>query len=520
MKDDFLKSIKDDFPFYAERCLKIRTKDGGIKPLLLNTAQKYVHDIAEKQLREKGRVRIICLKGRQQGMSTYIEGRFFWRTTTRRGVRAFIVTHDREATKNLFEMADRYYQNCPEMLRPAIGASNEKEMDFPAMDSGYKIGTAGNKQSGRSQTIQFLHASEAAFWSNGELLARGLFQAVPSGEHAQNTEIWIESTSDGVNNFFHSEWEKAQAGMSDFAAVFVPWYWQSEYAMDWKKDWHITQEEKDIAEKFNLNLRQIAWRRMKIQELGEVDGSGAISLSMGVDAFKREYPNTPEEAFAMPSGAEFKEEWVKYYYKELSGKGMNIFILVDPAGKPTLAERERKSDYTAMVVIGLANDKNYYVLDIVRDRFNPTQRIDKLIELHRKWSTSSGKQPIVGYESYGIQSDLHYLAKAMDDQNYRFRVVELGGMKSKEDRIRRLIPVMENHWLYIPKMLHYKTTAGITLDLIGDFLNNELLVFPYSRHDDVLDAMSRIMDENLRATFPALQSNRPRSSVAGGWESL
>lgn len=519
-KSEIINQLADDFVRYAEICLRIRTKDGGVHPLVLNTAQQYIHDVAERQLKERGRVRIILLKGRQQGASTYIEGRFFWRTTLKSGVRAFIVTHESEATKNLFQMANRYYENCPEFIRPQLGASNQKEMEFPLLDSGYKIGTAGNSQVGRSQTIQYLHGSEVAFWTNGQNLLSGLMQAVPSGDFARNTEIWYESTSDGLDNIFYSEWEKARAGMSDFEAVFVPWFWQAEYATDWKPEWNITQDEKDIAEKHKLNLRQMAWRRMKIQELGEVDGSGAISVSMGVDKFKREYPNTPEEAFAMPSGAEFKEEWVKYYYKELTGKGMNIYILVDPAGKPTLAERERKSDYTAMVVIGLANDKNYYVLDIIRDRLNPTQRIDKLIELHRKWSASSGKQPIVGYESYGIQSDLHYLAKAQDDQNYRFRVVELGGIKSKEERIRRLIPVMENHWLYIPKMLHYKTSAGITLDLIGDFLNNELLVFPYSKHDDVLDAMSRIMDENLRATFPALQSNRPRTSVAGGWESL
>ena len=506
-KSKIVNELADEFPRYAELCLRIRTKDGGVCPLVLNTAQQFVHSVAERQLKERGRVRIIVLKGRQQGMSTYIEGRFFWRTTLKSGVRAFIVTHDGEATKNLFEMADRYYQNCPEFIRPQLGASNHKEMDFPVLDSGYKIGTAGNKQSGRSQTIQYLHASEAAFWQNAEMLSRGLFQAVPSGDNSNGTEIWIESTSDGVNNFFHSEWEKATSRMSDFEAVFVPWFWQPEYATDWKPDWSMTEEERAIKAKFKLSERQLAWRRMKIQELGGMDGSGAVSLSMGVDAFKREYPNTPEEAFAMPSGAEFKETWVKHYTKELTGKGMNVYIMVDPAGKPTLAEREKKSDYTAMVVIGLANDKNYYVLDIIRDRLNPTQRIDKLIELHKKWSASSGKPPVVGYESYGIQGDLHYLEKAQDELNYRFRVIALGGMKSKEERIRRLIPIMENHWLYLPKFLQYKSVNGTTTELIGDFLNNELLVFPYSKHDDVLDAMSRIMDENMRATFPAIKQN-------------
>ena len=71
----------NDFEFYAEHCLKIRTKTDGLQPLLLNEAQRYVHEIAERQLRERGKVRIMVLKGRQQGMSTYIEARFYWKVT-------------------------------------------------------------------------------------------------------------------------------------------------------------------------------------------------------------------------------------------------------------------------------------------------------------------------------------------------------------------------------------------------------------------------------------------------------
>ena len=79
--------LKDDFVFYASTALKVRPKEGKLVPFVLNQAQKYLNLIAEKQMLEKGRVRIMVLKGRQQGISTYIEGRFYWKTTHRKGVR-------------------------------------------------------------------------------------------------------------------------------------------------------------------------------------------------------------------------------------------------------------------------------------------------------------------------------------------------------------------------------------------------------------------------------------------------
>lgn len=75
--------LKDDFEFYAPRCLRIRTKEGAVKPFHLNQAQRYIHERLEQQKRELGYIRAIILKGRQQGCSTYVEGRFVWRTTHR-----------------------------------------------------------------------------------------------------------------------------------------------------------------------------------------------------------------------------------------------------------------------------------------------------------------------------------------------------------------------------------------------------------------------------------------------------
>lgn len=150
--------LKDDFLHYAPRCLRIRTKPGRVLAFILNKSQAYLHQVAQRQLRTQGYVRIIVLKGRQQGISTYIGGRFYWRATHRKGVRVFILAHETEATDNLFNMVDRSHEHCPAMVRPATDANNAKELAFSELDSGYKLGTAGTKGAGRSQTIQLFHS--------------------------------------------------------------------------------------------------------------------------------------------------------------------------------------------------------------------------------------------------------------------------------------------------------------------------------------------------------------------------
>ena len=149
--------LKEDFIFYAKKCLFVRDKDGRVSRLVLNKSQLYLHAQLEEQLERTGMIRALVLKGRQQGVSTYTEARYYWKVTHRKGVRAFILTHEDAATQNLFEMASRYHSNCPQLVRPETGTSNAKELTFGKLDSGYKLGTAGTKAVGRSSTVQFFH---------------------------------------------------------------------------------------------------------------------------------------------------------------------------------------------------------------------------------------------------------------------------------------------------------------------------------------------------------------------------
>jgi hypothetical protein len=280
--------LKDDFEHYAAKCLSIRTKSGLIVHLELNAAQQHIHACVEAQRAATGKVRAIILKGRQQGCSSYIEGRFYWRVSHTRGVRAFILTHEEDASNNLFELANRYHENCPSVVKPSTSAANAKELHFDKLDSGYKVGTAGNKAVGRSSTVQFFHGSEVAFWPNAQQHAAGIIQAIPD---EIGTEVFKESTANGVGNYFHREWQDAEAGLSEYIAIFVPWYWQDEYRKPVTNNFALTPEELQYKESYELDDEQMAWRRAKIVELKDEN------------LFKQEYPATASEAFQV-SGAD------------------------------------------------------------------------------------------------------------------------------------------------------------------------------------------------------------------------
>lgn len=213
-------------------------------------------------------------------------------------------------------------------------------------------------------------------------------------------------------------------------------------------------------------------------------------------------------------GGEFKEEWAQYYDK-VSPKNMNVYILVDASDG-----RNRSSDYTAMAVVGLGQDKNYYLLDMIRDRLNPTERVDRLFSLHRKWSAAVGKPIKVGYEKYGMMTDTHYIREKQNFTSYRFPVIELGGSMMKENRIRRMIPDMQQMRWYFPYFLNYTDKEGRTSDLIKDLVKGEMLTFPNSKYDDMIDALSRVYDDDMGAVFPQLKKSSPVSSEPQDWMSF
>jgi len=285
---EIFDEVLADHAKYAQRCLQIRVKNGKVIPLALNIPQLFGHRMLEEQRARTGRVRAYWLKGRQQGASTYITSRHFRKIVTGFGLRAAILTHEQQATDNLFEIVNRYYEKLPQELKPHAGNASAKELYFDRLDSGYLVATAGTKGAGRSATVQLFHGSEMAFWPNAKDHLAGIGQTVPNED---NTEIIYESTAFGVGNPFHEGWQIATAGEGDYIAIFTPWFWSTEYRRTPPADFVLDADEIEYAEAFNLDAEQMYFRRLKIRDDFQGD----------VQQFDQEYPATPEHAFLSAS---------------------------------------------------------------------------------------------------------------------------------------------------------------------------------------------------------------------------
>lgn len=201
----------------------------------------------------------------------------------------------------------------------------------------------------------------------------------------------------------------------------------------------------------------------------------------------------------------FQRSWICTMKGQPHGRGLNKYILVDPANA-----KRKSSDWTTMGVIGLGADGNYNLLDLVRDRLNLNERADALFRLYEKWLPISG----VGYEEYGLQADIAHIEHLQQERNYRFKITPLGGSMSKIDRIKRLIPVFEQGRFYLPCSLHRTIYDKTTIDLIHVFVEEEYVPFPVSVHDDILDMLARILDEDMKVKWPLPDEARGRSGAS------
>jgi hypothetical protein len=277
------RRLYDDFDFYARNAIEIRTKNADVRKLVLNEPQRKLHQAIEAQRRETGKVRIIILKARQQGFSTYVHGRMYWTLSQRKARKGLVVAHQADSSRTLFDMYRRCHGAMPELLKPKTAYSSRKELVFDNLDSGLMVATAGGDAIARGETFSDAHLSEVAFWpkasANDNLNA--LLQAIPN---SPDTSIYIESTANGMSGVFYELWCGAVEGTNGFIPFFSAWFDTPEYTEDVPLNFEKTYEEEDLVKEYGLTDGQLMFRRHKIAQ-------------NGLDKFKQEYPSNADEAF-------------------------------------------------------------------------------------------------------------------------------------------------------------------------------------------------------------------------------
>lgn len=190
------------------------------------------------------------------------------------------------------------------------------------------------------------------------------------------------------------------------------------------------------------------------------------------------------------SAVGFSLDWLRTYTGGAEGL---TYVIVDPANS-----KKKKSDYTAVVVVTCGTDRNYYIRWLCRDRLNLVERINLAFWLHREF-----KPRAFGYEEYGLQADIEAIKIEQDRQRYRFDITPLGGTTAKFDRIQGLSAIFDQRRVYLPASCFVATKdSGELVDQVNEFVKMEYTSHPYSSHDDMLDALARILDPALGVSWP------------------
>ena len=196
--------------------------------------------------------------------------------------------------------------------------------------------------------------------------------------------------------------------------------------------------------------------------------------------FRAQYyndPNDPEnERISRDSFQYFEPKRLKYesgnwYYQD---RKLNIFAAVDFAYTVS-----RRSDYTAIVVIGVDREWNTYLLEIERFKTEKISDMFKaILALHGKYGFTK-----IGAETTGAQKTI---VKELQDQYIKpngmyLSVVELKHSAHEGTKEERIGAVLEPRYDNM-QIFHYR---GGNCTILEDELVNR-----HSAHDDIMDALA------------------------------
>lgn len=275
--------------------VKILTKERTVVRFgdVMNYAQLDFVRECERQLATKGQIRICVLKARQIGISTCIEAILFVLAVMCDDMHSLIVSHRKESAQGILDMTKRYWATWPFARFHQEEYNGKNQLSWSDTGSNVEVVTAKNLEAGRSSTIHGLHASEVGFWPDPTTLMRGLNQAIPT---FGLTAIFLESTANGIGNYFHKMCMESMKGENEYAFRFYPWHQHPEYTAshipaDMRHQYKILdeldEEERWLVDTFDLPMERLIWRRWAI----------ANKCNGDLDTFHQEYPSTPMEAF-------------------------------------------------------------------------------------------------------------------------------------------------------------------------------------------------------------------------------
>ena len=379
-----------DFEFWCVMCVKIKDKLSGQDiPFRLNAPQRRVAALFEQQRTASKPIRAIMLKARQWGGSTLTQMYMAWIQSVHcHNWHSLICAHVKDTAASIRGMYSKMLSSYPEQywegdvapkFSPFERSTNIREI--AGRGCRVTVGSAENQEAVRGSDFAMAHLSETAFWSDSTTRSPDRFIRAVCGSIAlvPYSLIVMESTANGVGNYFHNEWLRAKEGKSDKTPIFVPWNEIEIYRLpvgNTQELWESMDEYERGLWDNGLTLEMINWYHHKRAEYP--------SHAM----MKAEYPSTDIEAFTCTGRNLFSAEAIEQlrldciepqWVGELVGDAVvgedslhNIRFSPDSNGKLWVWEKPieeaNSSRYVVAVDIGGRSHSSDYSVIAVIDR--------------------------------------------------------------------------------------------------------------------------------------------------------
>ncbi len=307
-------------------------KKGQRIPFQMNRSQ---HKIHAAQLFHP---RLIILKSRQQGISTYYLVTFFDDCCFVSDCSIGLMAQGRDEAATLLNRTKTLWETLDPVIKEYldIGLIRDSKTEL-ALNNGSTIFI---RTSFRSATLQRLHVSELGKIANkyperARETKTGTLQAIAPGN-----PVGIESTAEGVNTF-KGMWDTAMmfAGIlsgRDFKPIFLSWLDDPDCVNS------VDQESSELHDKYFSELEE----RLSRDVTQEQRNFWLMMYRELGDDIYQEYPATPEEAFLVTRKGTY---WAKIFLTQVKLKGHIKSELYDPNLDVWVSCDLGKADYFVLV---------------------------------------------------------------------------------------------------------------------------------------------------------------------------
>ena len=217
---EYIKCAKDPAYFMKKYCHIQHPTRGRILFALYPFQEKVLHLFRDNQY-------LITLKSRQLGISTLASAYSLWLMLFHKDKNVLALATTQATARNLVTKTMFMYDQLPKWLRLTAVEKNKLSL---RLKNGSKItAKSSNADAARSEAVSLLLIDEAAFIDNIDETFAAAQQTLATGG-----QCMALSTPNGIGNWFHQTWEKAESGENSFIPVKLPWTVHPERDQAWR----------------------------------------------------------------------------------------------------------------------------------------------------------------------------------------------------------------------------------------------------------------------------------------------